>query len=71
MKNYELVLLLNPSIQEKDQKDFVESLEKEIKILEKETEKQCRKYQPISILSTSLRTGQVLKNHKQERTENQ
>jgi ribosomal protein S6 len=38
MKNYELVLLLNPSIQDKEQKDFLASLEKEIQnnIVEKD-----------------------------------
>lgn len=38
MKNYELVLLLNPSVQEKEQKDFLVSLEKELEqyIVEKD-----------------------------------
>lgn len=38
MKNYELVLLLNPSVQDKDQKEFLASLEKEIQnnIVEKD-----------------------------------
>lgn len=38
MKNYELVLLLNPSVQDKDQKEFIASLEKEIQsnIVEKD-----------------------------------
>lgn len=38
MKNYELVLLLNPSVQDKEQKEFLASLEKEIQknIVEKD-----------------------------------
>lgn len=38
MKNYELVLLLSPSVQEKEQKEFLASLEKEIQknIVEKD-----------------------------------
>ena len=38
MKNYELVLLLNPSVQDKEQKEFIAGLEKEIQenIVEKD-----------------------------------